>query len=159
MLHHGTVDLPMGEFWYNSPTHDKPNDVLDAISGGHVYGKKIIQAESFTEIRLDWDEHPAKLKRVLDRNFALGINRIVFHVFNHNPWVDKKPGMTLGIVGFFYQPTQTWFDTGGKTWIDYIRNCQQLLQRGNPVVDIAVFTGEEIPRRAILPDRLVPVLP
>lgn len=159
MLHHGTVDLPMGEFWYNSPTHDKPNDVLDAISGGHIYGKKIIQAESFTEIRLDWDEHPAKLKRLLDRNFALGVNRIVFHVFNHNPWVDRKPGMTLGVVGFFYQPTQTWFETGGKAWIDYIRNCQKLLQRGTPVVDIAVFTGEEIPRRAILPDRLVQVLP
>ncbi len=159
MLHHSIVDLPMGEFWYNSPTHDKPNDMLDAISGGHVYGKKIIQSESFTEIRLDWDEHPGKLKRVLDRNFALGVNRIVVHVFNHNPWVDRKPGMTLGVVGFFYQPAQTWFDTGGKAWMDYIRNCQQLLQRGDPVVDIAVFTGEEMPRRAVLPDRLVSVLP
>ncbi len=159
MLHHQIVDLPMGEFWYNSPTHDKPNDMLDAISGGHIYGKKIIQSESFTEIRLDWDEHPAKLKRTLDRNFALGINRIVFHVFNHNPWVERMPGMTLGVVGFFYQPTQTWFKTGGPAWIDYIRNCQELLQRGNPVMDIAVFTGEEMPRRAILPDRLVPVLP
>ncbi|HMQ62416.1 MAG TPA: glycosyl hydrolase [Flavilitoribacter sp.] len=159
MLHHSIVDLPMGEFWYNSPTHDKPNDILDAISGGHIYGKKIIQSESFTEIRLDWDEHPGKLKRVLDRNFALGINRIVVHVFNHNPWVDRKPGMTLGVVGFFYQPAQTWFETGGKAWMDYIRHCQQLLQRGNPVVDIAVFTGEEMPRRAVLPDRLVQVLP
>ena len=28
-----------------------------------------------------------------------------------------------------------------------------------PVVDIAVFTGEEIPRRAVLPERLVPSLP
>ncbi|PHN02417.1 glycosyl hydrolase [Flavilitoribacter nigricans] len=159
MLHHGTVDLPMGEFWYNSPTHDKPNDILDAISGGHIYGKKIIQSESFTEIRLDWDEHPAKLKQDLDRNFALGINRIIFHVFNHNPWVDKKPGMTLGTVGFFYQPNQTWFATGGPAWMDYITRCQELLQTGVPVVDVAVFTGEEFPRRALLPDRLVPVLP
>ena len=35
----------MGEFWLNSPTHDKPNDMLDAISGAHIYGKNIIQAE------------------------------------------------------------------------------------------------------------------
>jgi hypothetical protein len=33
------------------------------------------------------------------------------------------------------------------------------LQLGKPVVDIAVFTGEETPRRAILPDRLVGLLP
>lgn len=33
------------------------------------------------------------------------------------------------------------------------------MQYGVPVTDIAVFTGEEIPRRAILPDRLVPSLP
>jgi hypothetical protein len=30
---------------------------------------------------------------------------------------------------------------------------------GKPVVDIAVFTGEEIPRRSVLPDRLVNTLP
>ena len=33
LLHYQKVDLPMGEFWLNSPTHDKPNDMLDAISG------------------------------------------------------------------------------------------------------------------------------
>lgn len=45
LLHYQKVDLPMGEFWLNSPTHDKPNDMLDAISGAHIYGKNIIQAE------------------------------------------------------------------------------------------------------------------
>ena len=152
------VDLPMGEFWLNSPTHDKPNDMLDAISAGHIYGKQIIQSESFTEIRIDWDEYPGMLKTLGDRNFALGINRIFFHVFSHNPWIDRKPGMTLGVVGLVYQPTQTWFEPG-KAWIDYIRNCQFQLQQGISVTDIAVFTGEEIPCRAILPDRLVPVFP
>jgi hypothetical protein len=34
-----------------------------------------------------------------------------------------------------------------------------MLQMGHPVTDIAVFTGEETPRRAILPDRLVGTLP
>jgi len=35
MQHYRHADIPMGEFWLNSPTHDKPNDMLDAISGGH----------------------------------------------------------------------------------------------------------------------------
>jgi len=152
------ADFPMGEFWFNSPTHDKPNDILDAVSAGHIYGKKIIQAEGFTEIRIGWNEHPGMLKTLCDRNLASGINRIFFHVFCHNPWPERKPGMTLGVVGLFFQPSQTWFKPG-KVWVDYIRNCQSWLQQGVPVADVAVFTGEEIPRRAALPGRLMPVLP
>ncbi|HNZ68919.1 MAG TPA: glycosyl hydrolase [Prolixibacteraceae bacterium] len=158
MLHFRNVEIPMGEFWWNSPTHDKPNDILDAVSAAHIYGKKIVQAESFTEIRLDWDEYPGLLKRLGDRNFALGVNRLVFHVFTHNPWVERMPGMTTGVVGLFFQPAQTWF-CPAEAWMEYLRNCQERLQEGIPVTDIAVFTGEELPRRALLPDRLVPLLP
>ena len=43
--------------------------------------------------------------------------------------------------------------------MDYITRCQTLLQKGKPVVDIAVYTGEEMPCRALTPDRLVPMLP
>jgi len=158
MLHFGKVDIPMGEFWLRSPTHDKPNDILDAISGGHIYGKNIIQAEAFTELRLMWDEHPALLKALADRNFALGINRFVFHVNVLNPWLDRKPGMTLDGIGTFFQRDQTWWKQG-KAWVQYLARCQALLQMGHPVTDVAVFTGEETPRRAILPDRLVSALP
>lgn len=158
MLHYSAVDIPMGEFWLRSPTHDKPNDMLDAISGAHIYGKRIVQAESFTELRLMWDEYPGMLKSLQDRNYALGINKLVYHVFMHNPWVDKKPGMTLDGIGLFFQRDQTWWKAG-KAWVDYARRCQFLLQTGEPVTDVAVFTGEEIPRRAILPDRLVSTLP
>jgi hypothetical protein len=158
LLHYKNVDLPMGEFWLNSPTHDKPNDMLDAISGAHIYGKDIIGAESFTSVRMNWAEHPGNLKAVGDRNFALGINKIVLHVFTHNPWMDRKPGMTLDGVGLYFQRDQTWFKQS-KAWIDYLTRCSALLQLGKPVVDIGVFTGEEVPRRSILPDRLVNVLP
>lgn len=158
LLHYSKVDLPMGEFWLRSPTHDKPNDVLDAISGGHIYGKNIIQAEAFTELRLAWDEYPGMLKTLADRNFALGINRFVFHVDVLNPWLDRKPGMTLNGVGSFFQRDQTWWKPG-QAWVKYVQRCQSMLQMGHPVTDIAVFTGEETPRRAILPDKLVNTLP
>jgi len=158
MQHYKLTDLPMGEFWLNSPTHDKPNDMLDAISGAHVYGKGIVQAEGFTEVRGVWDETPAMVKPLLDRQFALGMNRLFFHVNTHNPWLGKKPGMTLDGIGLFFQRDQTWFPEA-KSFVDYITRCQTLLQEGQPVVDIAVFTGEEMPRRAWTPDRLVPMLP
>ena len=159
MLHYDKVDLPMGEFWLGSPTHDKPNDMFDAVSGAHVYGKRIISAEGFTELRGVWDETPAMVKPLLDRNYAIGLNRLVYHVCVHNPWLDRRPGMTLDGIGFFFQRDNTWYRNGARALSDYAARCQTLLQYGVPVIDIAVFTGEEVPRRSILPDRLVPSLP
>lgn len=158
LRHFGVVDVPMGEFWYKSPSHDKPNDMLDAISGAHIYGKNIVQAEGFTTVRMEWNEHPGNLKTLQDRNYALGLNKLVYHVYVHNPWMDRKPGMTLDGVGLYFQRDQTWWKPG-KAWVDYATRSQVLLQEGNPVVDLAVFIGEEMPRRAILPDRLVSTLP
>lgn len=158
LQHFGSTDIPMGEFWLRSPTHDKPNDMLDAISGAHIYGKPIIQSEAYTEVHMGWHEYPGMLKALGDRNYALGVNRFVFHVFAHNPWTNRKPGMTLGITGLYFQRDQTWWKQA-REWMNYIQRCQALLQQGKPVADVAVFIGEEIPRRAVLPDRLVPVLP
>jgi hypothetical protein len=158
LLHFKYVDYPSGEFWLKSPTHDKPFDMMDAISGGHIYGKDIIQAESFTALRMDWDEHPGNLKTLADRNYALGINRLFYHVFVHNPWTDRKPGMTLDDIGSFFQRDQTWWKPG-KAWFDYCQRVQLQLQKGKPVIDLAVFIGEDFPSRSFVPDRLVPFIP
>lgn len=157
LLHYKRSDYPMGEFWLNSPTHDKPNDMLDAISGAHIYNKNIIQAEGFTEIRGVWDEHPAMLRPLLDANYCMGINTIVFHVMTHNPFTDKRPGMTLDGIGTFFQRDNTWWREM-PAFTDYIARSQALLQYGSPVVDLAVYTGDELPRRSILPERLVNIL-
>lgn len=158
LLHYQHTDYPMGEFWLNSPTHDKPNDMLDAISGAHIYGKNIIQAEGFTEVRGTWDEDLELLKPLLDRNYCLGINSIVFHVNTHNPWTDRSPGMTLDGIGTFFQRDNTWWKEM-PAFTGYISRCQALLQYGNHVSDIAVYNGDETPRRAILPERLISSLP
>lgn len=158
LLHYQHADYPMGEFWLNSPTHDKLNDMLDAVSGAHIYGKNIIQAEGFTEVRGTWDEDFALLKPLLDRNYCTGINALVFHVNTHNPWTDRRPGMTLDGIGTFFQRDNTWWKEM-PAFTGYISRCQALLQYGKPVVDIAVYTGDETPRRAILPERLITSLP
>ena len=158
MRHFDKVDFPMGEFWLRSPTHDKPNDILDAISGAHIYGKSVVQSEAFTELRNKWDEYPGMLKALQDHHYAMGINRLVFHVFGENPWLDRAPGMTLGGVGLYFQRNQTWWPMV-RGWMDYTRRTQALLQQGTPVTDIAVFNGMEIPSRSVLPDRLIKTLP
>ena len=66
--------------------------------------------------------------------------------------------MTLDGIGLFFQRNQTWFEES-KGMVDYVTECQRRLQSGYSVSDILVFTGEEIPSRSILPDRLVNILP
>ncbi|MBQ9399919.1 MAG: family 78 glycoside hydrolase catalytic domain [Bacteroidales bacterium] len=158
LLHYDLTELPMGEFWLRSPTHDKPNDMFDAISGGHIYGHNLIQAEGLTELRTLFDEDPALVKPLLDRNWASGFNALAFHVWVLNPWMDRRPGMSLDGIGFAMQRDQAWMPLAGAL-TGYVTRCQNLLQAGRPAIDIAVFTGEEVPRRSVLPDKLVASLP
>ncbi|HMP83198.1 MAG TPA: glycosyl hydrolase [Verrucomicrobiota bacterium] len=157
MLHHGIVDFPMGEFWLRSPTHDKPTDIHEAVSAAHVYGKPVVQAEAFTELRMQWDETPFLLKAVGDANFCAGINRFVFHVYSQQP-DDREPGVTLNSVGTHFSRSQTWWQQGAA-WIDYLTRSQALLQQGRYAADVCYFTGEDLPSRGLIPEKLKPALP
>ncbi|MFT3870713.1 MAG: glycosyl hydrolase [Nibricoccus sp.] len=159
MRHFDNVDVPMGEFWFRSAVQDKPNDIHDAISGARVYGKNVVMSEAFTQRNLEWDEHPGMLKALGDHNFALGVNKFLIHVAALNPWSHNRgPGMTLSNIGLFYGREQTWFEQS-KAWITYLSRCSAMLQLGQSVVDVAYFAGEELPARAILPERRKPELP
>jgi len=150
MQHFKHTDFPMGEFWLNGINQDKPNDIADAISAGHIYGKRIIGAEAFTQIPMSWDEDPYLLKPMGDYNFAKGINRFVLVIWAHQAFPEKPgPGVTLGELGTFFSGTQTWHRPG-RAWFDYVRRCSTMLQQGLPVVDVCYFTGEEQPARSFL---------
>lgn len=149
LQHFKYVDLPMGEFWAHTVDADKPNDIKDAISAGHIYGKRVIGAESFTARGIRWTEDPYYLKPMGDYNFAMGINKFMLHVWCHQAF-DKAPGVTLNATyGTFFGETQTW-QKPGKAWYDYIQRCSALLQQGLPVADVCYFTGEELPSRSYL---------
>ncbi len=158
LRHYDIADLPMGEFWLDSPTHDKPNDMFDAVSGAHIYGKNIVQAEGFTQLRALWKEYPGMLKTLGDYNLAFGMNKLFFHVFCQHPFPGKYPGMTLDGIGLYMHGSQTWWPYAGE-WVDYISRCQAVLQAGKSRRDIAVFTGENLPSRSVLPHHLTASLP
>jgi hypothetical protein len=154
MRHHEYVDLPMGEFWRDDPPpYDKPEDILEAVSGAHIYNHPIVQAESFTDLESKWYEHPFALKAQGDYNLCKGINKIFFHVYAQQPYLTKQPGMTLDHIGLHFNRGQTWWKQA-KGWIGYITTCQSVLQKGHEEADILCFTGTEIPSRALLPDQL-----
>lgn len=153
----GKADIPMGEFWIGGGALETTKL---ASSVGHVYGRPIIGAESFTadDVRGRWLEEPYSAKALGDLAFCNGINRFIFHRYAHQPWMNLYPGMTMGPWGTHLERTQTWW-AEAATWLKYVARCQYLLQQGNFVADALYFYGEGAP--ADLPYRpgLKPSLP
>ncbi|MEW6743216.1 MAG: glycosyl hydrolase [Planctomycetota bacterium] len=139
----GTGDIPMGEFWIGTEGHES---LRLAASVAHTHGRKIVGAESFTADSSAgrWQNDPFSLKALGDRVFCLGINRYIFHRYAHQPWLDLRPGMTMGPWGFHFERTNTWWEQGAA-WLRYVARCQFLLQQGLFVADVIVYVGEDSP--------------
>lgn len=138
----GQTDTPMGEFWLGRRDVD---DTKECASSSHIYGKKMAAAESFTsESRYAWTMDPSMMKAEGDLQFCMGINRFCFHRFAHQPWLDRRPGMTMGMWGTNFERTNTWWEQA-REWITYISRSQFLLQQGTFVADACYYYGEDTP--------------
>ena len=152
------ADIPMGEFWvgnfYNSLSTTKL-----AASVGHIYGRRIIGAESFTAAPSDrhgrWLDDPYALKGIGDLVFCHGVNRFSLHRYAMQPWTNRWPGMTMGHWGTHFDRTVTWFEQG-RAWLQYVARCQYLLQQGRFVADAAYFYGESAPVETLENDPALP---
>jgi hypothetical protein len=152
LLNKGQVDVPMGEFWTPLPgqsdTPEHATDVREAASAAHIYGKRIAATESFTSMPFipGWGQSPFYLKPLGDRYLAMGVNRIIFHTSDHQPFVDDahKPGITLWMFGQHYTRNITWAEQA-VAWNTYLARCSYLLQQGLYAGDVAYFYGEGAP--------------
>jgi hypothetical protein len=141
----GRADVPMSEFWLG-----KEREVFNRnkamASSGHVYGKPVVAAESFTSTPFNakWQNHPFRLKPVGDLALTQGINRFVMSMSSMQPWTDRKPGMTVGPWGTHYERTNTWWEQS-RAWHAYLARCQALLQMGSFVADVAYLGTENAP--------------
>lgn len=146
------TDIPMAALWVWSDENGvRPTllgDMKGASSVGHFYGKNIVAAESMTSALAPWAAAPKDLRRVIDLEFAHGINRPVIHTSVHQPLDDKKPGLSLMIFGQFFNRHESWAEMA-KPWVDYIARNSFLLQQGRNVADVAYFYGEEAPITAL----------
>ncbi|MEN8966480.1 MAG: glycosyl hydrolase [Polaribacter sp.] len=135
-----TGDIVMCEFWSGGyPFFDSAKFVS---SIAHLNGSEIVGAESFTGIG-GWDKHPADIKSIGDQAWAQGITRFIFHTYVHQPW-DVAPGLALSYHGFDFNRLNTWWSQS-KAYMDYLARSQYLLQQGENVADVLVFTGESSP--------------
>ena len=143
----GSADIPMGEFWIDKQ-HFMNSSVKLAATVGHIYGKPVIGAESFTAAPKEnsgrWLNDPYSLKAQGDWAFSCGVNRFIFHRYALQPWTNRWPGMTMGQWGTHFDRTCTWWEQG-SAWMKYIARSQFLLQQGRFVADAAAFCGETAP--------------
>jgi hypothetical protein len=142
LLYGKLADHLSGEFWIGAPYGNFECRI--ASSSAHIYGKKIISAESFTAGGMTFARTPAILKQRGDWSYTEGINHAVFHLFIHQPYEQKKPGINAPF-GSEINRHNIWFSLSNY-WIDYQRRCNYLLQQGDYVADICYFYGEDAPK-------------
>ena len=137
------ADVPMSEFWlYGFHT---AHSVIEAAGLAHTGGKPVMAAEAFTSMDTEaWRAHPASMKALGDWAFAAGVNRIVFHRWQHQAGLGLGPGMTMGPYGVHWERTQTWWDMV-PAYHAYLARCQLMLRRGAPVADVCFLVAEGAP--------------
>jgi hypothetical protein len=141
-MNFGRIDIPMGEFWVQNLNAGL--SVKLAASAAHGYGKKIVQAESFTSFGPHWEEDPWLLKKYVDPPLCAGLNRSMLCYYTHQPYLDIKPGYQWPDSGTHFDRNITWWDQS-HAFFNYLSRCQFLLQQGNFVADVCYFVGEDAP--------------
>lgn len=144
----GNSDVPMGEFW-NRKQHWVTKE---AASAAHIYGKKIVAAESLTGWQ-NWQHGPTDFKQLIDIAFCEGLNQVVFHTFAHNPAIAGKPGFGYH-AGEHLNVNTTWWPMV-RPFMDYISRSSYLLRQGNFVGDVCLYYGDQAPN-LVPPDRIDP---
>lgn len=146
------ADVPMAALWtFGRKAGPNPSYLVDmkgAASVAHIYGQNLVAAESMTSALAPWAYAPNELRRIIDLEFASGVNRPVVHTSVHQPVDDKVPGLSLAIFGQFFNRHEAWADLA-RPWVDYMARSSLLLQAGRNVADVAYFYGEEGPLTAL----------
>lgn len=141
LMYGGQSDLVSGEFWNEGTLGDI--ECKSASSAAHIYGKPRVSAEAFTASNRTYVRHPAMLKKRGDWSFTEGINHFVLHLYIHQPDDNRVPGVNAWFSTEFNRHN-TWFEKG-KSYFDYLRRSQHLLQQGTYAADVCYFIGENAP--------------
>ena len=137
----GQSDGIAGEYWSRGDLGNIENRA--ASSCGHIYGKRLIWAESNTCGGPAFGRSPADLKGRTDRFFAEGINATLLHLYIHQAY-ERQPGITAWF-GNEFNRHNTWF-TQMDVFTGYLKRANYMLQQGLNVADIAYFIGEDAPK-------------
>jgi len=168
LMNLGRSDIPMGEFWIRRSEPSGPiwyvnqygicDTVKQAATAAHVYGKKLCQAEAFTNMGRNWEEDPYMMKAIGDQALCAGLTRIMLCFYVHQPYLDIKPGYQWPGAGTHFDRNVTWWNQI-HAFTDYIARSQFLLQQGLFVADVCYYVGSDVPCYVPAKTRMKPPLP
>jgi len=141
---YAAADIPEAELYGRLDQPGPPvhpfTDVMSvklASSAGHVAGRNLIAAESFTWLNNHFHTSLNDMKRATDRFLVGGANHLFFHGTAYSPEEVAWPGW------LYYATTQ--INPRNPIWRDlptlnhYIARCQSVLQSGQPNNDVLLY--------------------
>jgi hypothetical protein len=136
----GYSDYVAGEFWSTAALGNI--ECRAASSSGHIYGKNRIYAEAYTS-SINLQHHPAFFKARGEQMFCEGINHFVLTVSIHQPRTGI-PGKNPWYGTAFHRNTP-WYNKS-HSFVKYLQRIHLMLQKGNPIADVAVYIGDFAPQ-------------
>lgn len=140
----GKADKPQGEFWAYQANGNY--DCLDAASAAHLYGRQIASGEAFTDTPYgrDW----AELNRLSNLAYCRGINEFVVCASTHQPWLTEKYDDSRSQHPYIYHRLNPDWEYSDSFWM-YQARCAHMLRQGDPVVDLCIYLGEDLPAKTM----------
>lgn len=138
------IDKPQGEFWAYQT--DGSYDIKDCSSAAHAYGKPIASGEAFTDAK--YSNKPWEIKSLADYACSFGINEFVICASAYQPLIGITPGNTANGRQYCLNRNNTFWPLSKPMWDSQAR-CNYMMRQGQPVVDLAVYLGDDVPVRII----------
>jgi alpha-L-rhamnosidase len=121
-----------------------------ATSAGHLYGRNVISAETWTWLHSPaFRATPLDMKAEADRMFLIGINQFVGHGWPYSPPAAGEPGWNLYAAAVF-NSHNPWFPVMPDV-MRYMTRVSWLLRQGKPANDVALLLPEDDAQAAFSP--------
>ncbi|HEY1151585.1 MAG TPA: glycosyl hydrolase, partial [Pseudoduganella sp.] len=128
------VALPEGE----GPQFRSFSFTRWATSAGHLYGRNVISAETWTWLNSPaFSATPLDMKAEADRMLLQGVNQFIGHGWPHTPSAVQEPGYAFYAAAVF-NDHQPWWNVMPDVNA-YLQRTSYLLRQGAPANEVAVF--------------------
>jgi hypothetical protein len=132
------VDLPEGE----GPQHRAFSFTRLATSGGHLFGRNVISAETWTWLNSPaFNATPLDMKAEADRMALQGVNQFVGHGWPYTPPGAQEPGNAFYAAAVF-NDHQPWWNVMPDVNA-YLQRISYLLRQGRPANTVAVLLSND----------------
>jgi alpha-L-rhamnosidase len=121
-----------------------------ATSAGHLYGRNVISAETWTWLHSPaFRATPLDMKAEADRMFLIGVNQFVGHGWPYSPPQAGEPGWAFYAAAVFNNHNP-WFPVMPDV-TRYLTRVSWLLRQGKPANDVAILLPEDDAQAAFTP--------